>query len=453
MDAVEELIKPAPAVREGWRRAIGFQLFLLTTILLLIRPTELLGVREAVPLYEMCIIASLIFSAPEVIEQFSLRSLRATPIAVCVVLLIAAAAFSHLSHFRVGQALRSGVVVLRVVLYFVLVLACVRTPARLQRFIRLLAWLILLVAILSLLGFHQVLTAAVDPMAQPYTDGWGNQTIVYRLRGPGIFHDPNDMSLILVPAMMLWLHRILSPRKHWAALIVPLIAIFICLNALILTRSRGGFIVLVAAIMAFMIAQLGARRMLPWVLLVMPILLVLFAGRQTNIDLTDTDDTAQSRIQLWSEGLGMFRRAPLIGVGQGTYADEAGYVAHNSFVHSYAELGFFGGTLFLGAWYLAIRGLRRIDLSSVYDPYFVTLRPCLLGSVCGYAAGLLSLSRSYVVPTYLMLALAAVYLRMAPADALSDMRTTPRLIGRLIVASAGAVVVIYLFVRITARWS
>src|SRR5205814_9877341 len=100
-------------------------------------------------------------------------------------------------------------------------------------------------------------------------------------------------------------------------------------------------------------------KTLPLAAVVLPAMFFVFAGRQTNIS-TGADDTMQARIQLWSEGLQLFREAPLFGIGYREYAEQAGQVAHNSFVHCYTELGFFGGTAFLSAFACVVLGLYRL---------------------------------------------------------------------------------------------
>src|SRR5260370_10175657 len=128
---------------------------------------------------------------------------------------------------------------------------------------------------------------------------------------------------------------------------------------LVLTRSRGGFLALVAGLFTLFQARFGWRRTLLLASAGLPLLFVLFAGRQTT--LSTVEGTGQDRIQLWSEGLGLFREAPLFGIGQGEYADRVGLVAHNSFVHCFAELGFAGGALFLGAFGSALVMLGRLQ--------------------------------------------------------------------------------------------
>src|SRR5262249_12689147 len=128
--------------------------------------------------------------------------------------------------------------------------------------------------------------------------------------------------------------------------------------------------------------------------------------------------TGQQRIQIWSEGLDLFVRSPLFGIGMGNYLEEVHIVAHNCFVHCYTELGFLGGTLFTGAVYLSLWPMYRVGSlqSQIADPELRRLRPYLLAILAGYAAGMLSISISYHVPTYMLFGLAAVYLRLVGAS-------------------------------------
>jgi O-antigen ligase len=178
-----------------------------------------------------------------------------------------------------------------------------------------------------------------------------------------------------------------------------------------------------------------------------PAAVLLLAGRG-NEAWTSRGGTSQSRIQLWSEGLELFREAPLFGIGIGEYNERAEQVAHNSFIHCYAELGLFGGTVFLGAFYLAIWSTYRLGRHGApgVDPELRRLQPFVPALVAAYAAGVLSLSRSYIVPTYMYLGLAAVYIGLAgeaPPECFDG-----RLARRLVLVSLVFLPVAYLFVRI-----
>ncbi len=79
--------------------------------------------------------------------------------------------------------------------------------------------------------------------------------------------------------------------------------------ALALTNSRGGLLALLTAMLVLFQARFGWRKTLVLVPIVLPLMFLLFAGRQTEF--TTSEGTSQQRIQFWSEGLAMFRQAPV----------------------------------------------------------------------------------------------------------------------------------------------
>ncbi len=87
-----------------------------------------------------------------------------------------------------------------------------------------------------------------------------------------------------------------------------------------------------------------------------------------------------------------------------TYAEEVGQVAHNSFVHTYVELGLFGGTMFFGCFYFAMRALldQRKQPEVIDDPISRRRTTLVLAILAGAAASMLSLSRAYGVPAYMI---------------------------------------------------
>jgi hypothetical protein len=142
------------------------------------------------------------------------------------------------------------------------------------------------------------------------------------------------------------------------------------------------------------------------------------------------------------------------------YRQHGPQVAHNSFVHSYTELGFIGGTLFFGAFWLAITGLYhlrdRTDRTAPdqeTDPDLRRLHPFLMSMLVAYTIGICFLSRSYIVPTYMLLGLAVVYMRLHSAqvrEALASVNgfVWPRLAG----VSFGFLFGMYTFVRVFVQW-
>jgi putative inorganic carbon (hco3(-)) transporter len=224
--------------------------------------------------------------------------------------------------------------------------------------------------------------------------------------------------------------------------------------ALLMTKSRGGFLGLLAGLSTLLVARFGVKRaILPAVALTSAILL-LVGGRQT--DLSTDEGTGHQRIEIWEAGLELLRQSPAFGIGQDNYLERVGIVAHNSFVQGFVELGYLGGTLFVGAYGLAIAALWRLGADreriEEEEPGLARLRPFLLAILGAEVVGQLSITRTYTLSTYLPLGLATAYLRLVSAiPGVRTPRCTPRVFAA--VAALGLVVLaaFFLFVRIKLR--
>ena len=126
-------------------------------------------------------------------------------------------------------------------------------------------------------------------------------------------------------------------------------------------------------------------------------------------------------------------------------------VAHNSYVHSYAELGFFGGTLFCGIFYLAISGVRRLRYDPELSDELRSLRLCLLPVLAAYMMGLYSLSRAYSNATYVIFGLMGAMLALAVAEGAVTPRLSFQLAKRLVLVSVGCVFYFEVFIRVFAN--
>lgn len=432
------------------RQSLCFILFCLLTGVLFLRPAELIPSLAGSPVYEVIILCNLIVAAPNLLEQVQAQSLKVSPSTVCVLGLWVAVGASHLTS-SLGGVFTSLEAFMKVVLTFLLVIAVLDTPRRLRFY---LWWLLLLIVastVLALLQYHEVInlpTLAVLYETQYEGDEVGQ---LARLSGAGIFANPNDLSRILVMGITIAIYLFdggapLLLRPLW------LCAILLLTYALVLTHSRGGLLGLVAGLAVYFYCRFGWRKTLLLGCAGLPILAVVFGGRQT--DISTSTGTGHHRIELWGMGLEALRASPLLGLGMNTYPDVAeGYVAHNSYVHSYVELGLFGGTMFIGAFLSAgCICYRAAKAMKAPDPLLLRVRPCLLAILCGYAVGMLSSSRCYAIPTYLLLGLVVTHNRLARADVtLPSFWVTPRSVIRLVIISFAFLLLLQSYVIIKLR--
>ena len=439
---------------------LGFILFILVNAVLFVRPAEIIHGIDGWPIYEVVIVACLLGSLPVVLPQLAWGSLRRNPITLCVIGLMPAIALSHLSHGNFYDARLGTIEFLKIVIYYLLLVGLIDSAARLRLFLLIIALFIVCTAIVALLNHHGVievpgLTETRDEYGE---DELGQPILIYRLCAMGIFGDPNDLALILNFALFIFAFWLFE-AKRWLVRLALLAPIATLLHALVLTQSRGGFLSLLAGIIVLVFTRVRLKRAILITAVALPAILMAFSGRITNFDITNSQDTAQGRIQLWSESLVLFHQWPLFGIGQGNLADELGHVAHNSYVHGYAELGIFGGTLFVGALYLGMVAISRLRARKSTEgcaaqrnsDELLALRQCLLPAVAAYLVGLYSLSRTYGNATYLVVGLAAAFLALRAARETDTAKLSFRLVRNVGLVSIGCVAYFELFVRLFAQ--
>jgi putative inorganic carbon (hco3(-)) transporter len=431
-----------------------FILFILVNATLFIRPAEVVPALTGLPIYNVLISICLMASFPRIFDQLTGRSLFESPISACVLGLLAAVMLSHLSHLNFSGLLEGGSEFAKIILYYLLMVSVVDSPARLRRFLWLLVGFTVVLTVLALLQYHDLIDVpSLQSVGDQEVDAaTGEEYTVLRLCSTGIYNDPNDLCLILLVTMGICLYG-LGDRRAGPLRYLWLAPLVLFGYALTKTHSRGGFLALLAAMMVLFHARFGWRKAIPLAMVALPAAFVLFAGRQTNI--STSDDTGQDRIQLWAQGFALLRQSPLFGIGQNRYAEEVGLVAHNSFIHGFTELGVFGGSLFTGIFYCALSALHRLGPSQMLipDPELRRLRPYLMAIVAAYAAGLLTISRNYIVPTYMIFGLVNVYLRLATEGSpLRPPRFDLGFVQRLGTISVVFIITAYFFVRTFARF-
>jgi hypothetical protein len=450
------LARPAaPAVAAVPRTNAGWVLFLLLNAVLILRPADIVPELEGLPIYNVVILSCLIASLPAVLYQLRPDVLAQRPITVCVFGVLAGVVMSLLAQGDTWNAREWGIEISKVVIYYVLVIANLDSAERIRKFLVALAVYVLVLNAIALLSYHHVIDLpTVEPMEEAQFDLdpiTGERVIVVRLVAAGIFGNPNDLSRVCGVGILICVMGLLRDprwlsRLFWVGTMVTLG------YALALTQSRGGLLSLGAGVVILLYARFGAGKGGMLMLMMLPAI-VVFDGRQTSI--STGQGTAQARIQLWSNGLVALREHPVFGIGMDHYYHMAGNHAHNSFIESYVELGFAGGSFFNCAFLLATYGLWRAKTPPIAkgNPELRQLHPYLLSILVATIVSQFSSSREYSVPTYMYIGLASSYLALAGRyDPRFVQRVNLGLFSRLLAASACLLVFFHIYTKLNARF-
>lgn len=300
-----------------------------------------------------------------------------------------------------------------VIFCYFLIRMGVQSYPQLRRFIRL---FILLNLFLTINGLMQVYLGAGfgDVEAMETHEG-------ARIMGTGIFNDPNDLGMTLVMTVPFLLSSALGRGTRFFVRLFSIIVLVAILTACYYTNSRGTMLGLGVVFSAFVYRRYGLTLALTFGAIGLVGLLALGPSRMST--LSSDEESAQGRIQAWSEGLQMFKSSPIFGIGYRRYADEFGLVAHNAFVHVLGELGFLGAFPFVGLFYSFFRGMNREPTpEAAASPLQLQLRNEIGDSMLGMLTCIMFLSRQYVVVPFVLIGLGACYAtatgpRPVPANA------------------------------------
>ncbi len=442
---------------------MAFFLFILVNAALFIRPAEIVPAWQGWEIYFYLIVTCLAFAIPDVLRHLTAEPIDKQPITLCVFAMLVAIVIPTGLALGTAEALRGGILFAKVIAYYLLFVSLITTPERLRILLISIVVFCACVTALAVLRFHDIIQmVAIDALPDSRDDIYGGTITIMRLQGTGIFHDPNELCVLLSAMIPLCLYFLITGSNLvLRGLCVGLMPLFS--YAVMLTGSRGGFIAFAGGLGALVWARYGWKKA-AWIgALGLPVLLVLFAGRQTEI--STGSGTAMSRVELWREWLTTFKESPLYGNGMTLRPEDDGQprrpdvgkklVAHNSYLQSFADLGLIGGSLFVGALFIAIWSVYRVNPaeSLIVHREVRQIQPYVLASMVAYGLGMMSLSICYVIPTYLMLALSVAYTHLAHQSALMappPLRFDLSLLGRMAAAGVFTLFSIYVFVRFLA---
>ena len=432
---------------------MDFFCFLLLNMVLFIRPAEFIPSLADLPLYELMLGVCLVTGFPRLLGQATSRAVLGQPITALVVALLPIMVLSNLVRGQGDLAWDTASTFFKIVLYYMLLVAVVDSTRRLVVFLVASVLIAVVIMGISVLDFHGYIhVPGLARMTDIVQETDSDYTQIRRMGSTGLFADPNDVSLLIVQNLLIAGYFVADRSSPLALRLLWIGPLALLGHALTLTQSRGGFLNLICGLLTFLAVRFG-RKAGPVAVICLPLLLVVFGGRQTALSVTG--GTGQQRTQIWADYLQLARRNPVFGIGCSNSLNYIDHVAHNSFIHCFVELGFVGGAAFLGAFGLAFWSVKRLAPGRVkiLDPPLERLRPLMLAMVVSYVVGMMTLSRAYVIPTYNVLGLVVAYTHLAATrPSLPALSFNARLLVWLGLAGVAFLIVITFYCTFAVRY-
>ena len=329
---------------------MGLALTIVYIVLTIISPTQFGPAWANYHALVYLAIITALFSLPSVLSRSSLLYTVQTYLLLAFIFVVG---FSQIANHWLGGALDAWLRFLPSVAVFFFIVANVTTVRRLK--ILIFAWFAACLGLVAeaLLGWYHGFLGGTFVLKMML--GAENQQQLLRLRAVGFLNDPNDFSqmLIIIIALLFIAWRQGRILSNTAFVLAPAAVL---LWAIYLTHSRGALLGL--AVLGLMA---GYKRLgkVPALVLSGTLGLGLMALDFTGGRAIDPSAGAD-RLELWAEGLEMFKHSPIFGVGFGNFTDLAPNTAHNSFILPLAELGIIGATIFVAVLVTTTLDLNRL---------------------------------------------------------------------------------------------
>lgn len=421
---------------------MGYFLTILFTVVVYIRPQEFWPFLMEVPLLDY--IAGIAIAFVFLEGKFSKEKLNRSPTNKILVIFWLWLCFTWIGNGWLGGVFytfkKFGKVV---VLYFLIVLTVESLP-KLRAYIWILIALSTFLAIDAIVLFY----TGVSLTGQVAFTRWEGEEIIAQARGIGIFADPNDLALYVVPII-----AFLVPSFHKGALsrtmftgiffMIPLI------TGVVFTRSRGGILAL--AMVAWVYLRHRVGLVFSMVGLVMLFGLLVAIPRFETV--SATEGTGRSRLDLWAFGLGLFKQNPVFGVAFSAFTDQ-GYrqTAHNSFVLVVAEAGLLGGILWISLFYSTFRHIRLFRKLERAPPWLAPMNNAFEAAILSWLVGGFFLSQTYGFFSYILMALVVATMNILAREGVELRQTWTKVqIRNSLLVTVGGIIFMHLMVMILWR--
>jgi hypothetical protein len=390
---------------------MAFLFLCIYTVLVLFRPQDWLLPPAVARLHllDIAALGSIFFTFVGMQAGRSATGLSRTPHCWLIAGLFGCVVLSHVAHVYFSGMLMAIEEFGKICLIYFLVVANVHRIWQYRVFAGIIVGIAFLMAVHCIL---QIALGAGFAGTPPLVVHPGSESEIYRAQFFGIFGDPNDTSLFLVAALPLSLF-VLRPLRgsrllallYWGALIAGCYC----------TGSRGGFLALMVMAMVLLMMQFRLRRVFVYCIALFLVALMAAPGR---FQLGFLEASASGRVEYWGTANAVFKSSPVFGVGYRMITDylPQDRATHSSFVQAYADLGLLGYAFWFSLLAMSVLGCWRVAQlvpESSAEEELVFIAKLMVPSLVGFFAASYFLSRSYTLPLYLMLGLAAAIYRRA----------------------------------------
>lgn len=143
-------------------------------------------------------------------------------------------------------------------------------------------------------------------------------------------------------------------------------------TAFIMTHSRGGFLGMLAMLgyFVFIHTKMSFKKFAP-IAIVIALTILALKPQEEGRGLKES--STPERVELYHQGLQMFKHNPVFGVGSSRFKNNNRIkkTAHNIYLNTLAETGFFGFFFFIAMWFVVFKrinaNLPNIDKSSLIN--------------------------------------------------------------------------------------
>ena len=382
-----------------------FVMLCLFTLLLFLRPMDFIPGLEGLQLLDTVGLAGILL----VSNRF-----QRGPQNILILGFLCAGLLSHAVHGYFAGFQETFSLLAKITILYLMISNVLDSPDRFRAYLAFLCVLCVIIAVNSLGQIKNGVSyfGNVEPLKIPIYNEYEELTGKFdlRIRGVGIFNDPNDLGQMLVLGLIVAVGFIAtSPNILSRVCYSALLPIFTV--GIYHTNSRGTLIALASAIGYY--ALRDTKKMFPKVVGLASIIL-LFVFGPSRVGMINAGSSTD-RLELWSDAITLFKQNPLFGVGTLMFQDATGGVmtAHQSYLLVLSEMGIVGYFFWFGMIYLFFRtasNVRRIMCEGMTEgkPLLAIVK-IVEAAVFGSLVSAYFLSRSYQFPLFVFLGLGPAF--------------------------------------------